>query len=179
MFYISITKKLVLELLNTTANGEVKTLANLQFMLGFPEHQISQVLEHVASLFNLSDIYKSVEVWDHRHAQKILSVLSSVFKYISCDEDWNWNDTHYDHKQEFDDEFMDEWDEILQDDEWFDMIVEKISLSQFDASISLFEETVDNSTESWDEMPSEILEAIERVEKNVNMKVFKTHYIFL
>lgn len=58
---------------------------------------------------------------------------------------------------------MDEWDEILQDDELFDMIVENISLSQFDASISLLEETTDNSTESWDEMPSEILEAIERV----------------
>lgn len=34
-------KELVLELLNTTANGEVKTLTNLQFMLGFSEHQIS------------------------------------------------------------------------------------------------------------------------------------------
>ena len=49
-------KELVLELLNTTANGEVKTFTNLQFMLGFSEHQISQVLENVASLFNLSDI---------------------------------------------------------------------------------------------------------------------------
>ena len=132
-------------------------------MLGFSEHQISQVLENVTSLFNLSDIYKSVEVWDQRHAQKILSVLSSVFKDISCDEDWNWNGTHYDHNQEFDDEFMDEWDEILQDNELFDMIVENISLSQFDASISLLEETADNSTESLDEMPTEILEAIERV----------------
>ena len=132
-------------------------------MLGFSEHQISQVLENVASLFNLSDIYKSVEVWDQRHAQKILSVLSSVFKDISCDEDWNWNGTHYDHNQEFDDEFMDEWDEILQDNELFDMIVENISLSQFDASISLLEEMADNSTESLDEMPTEILEAIERV----------------
>ena len=117
----------------------------------------------MASLFNLSDIYKSVEVWDQRHAQKILSVLSSVFKDISCDEDWNWNDTHYDHNQEFDDEFMDEWDEILEDNELFDMIVENISLSQFDASISLLEETVDNSTESSDEILSEVLEAIERV----------------
>ena len=156
-------KELVLELLNTTANGEVKTLTNLQFMLGFSEHQISQVLENVASLFNLSDIYKSVEVWDQRHAQKILSVLSSVFKDISCDEDWNWNGTHYDHNQEFDDEFMDEWDEILQDNELFDMIMENISLSQFDASISLLEEMAENSTESSDEMPTEILEAIERV----------------
>jgi len=52
---------------------------------------------------------------NQRHAQKILSVLSSVFKDISCDEDWHWNGTHFDHNQEFDDEFMDEWDEILQD----------------------------------------------------------------
>ena len=49
----------LISLLNTTANGEVKTLTNLQLMLGFSEHQISQVLENVASLFNLSDIYKS------------------------------------------------------------------------------------------------------------------------
>ena len=49
---------------------------------------------------------------------------------------------------------MDEWDEILQDNELFVMIVENISLSQFDASISQLEETADNSTESSDEMPS-------------------------
>ena len=52
---------------------------------------------------------------------------------------------------------MDEWDEILQDNELFDMIVENISLSQFDASISLLATTLDNSTESLDdEMPSDI-----------------------
>ena len=45
---------------------------------------------------------------------------------------------------------MDEWDEILQDNELFNMIVENISLSQFDASISLLEGMVDNSTESSD-----------------------------
>ena len=132
---MNITKELVLKLLNTTAKGEVKTLTNLHFMLGFSEHQISQVLENVASIFTLSDIYKSVEVWDERHAQKILSVISSVFEDVSCDK--NWNGTHFDSNYEFDDEFMDEWDEILQDNELFDMIVENISLSQFDASISL------------------------------------------
>ena len=155
-------KELVLKLLNTTAKGEVKTLTNLHFMLGFSEHQISQVLENVASIFTLSDIYKSVEVWDERHAQKILSVISSVFEDESCDK--NWNGTHFDSNYEFDDEFMDEWDEILQDNELFDMIVENISLSQFDASISLLAATLDNSTESLDdEMPSDILEVIERV----------------
>ena len=106
-------KELVLKLLNTTAKGEVKTLTNLHFILGFSEHQILQVLENVASIFTLSDIYKSVEVWDERHAQKILSVISSVFEDVSCDK--NWNGTHFDSNYEFDDEFMDEWDEILQE----------------------------------------------------------------
>ena len=117
----------------------------------------------MAILFNLSDIYKSVEVWDEHHAQKTLSVLSSVFRDISCDKDWNPNGTHCERNQEFDDEFMDEWGQILQDNELFDTIVENISLSKFDASISLLDETVDSSTESLDEMPSGILEAIERV----------------
>ena len=57
-------KTLVLKFLDTTANGEVRTLTNLHFMFGFSEHQISQVLENVTSIFTLSDIYESVEVWD-------------------------------------------------------------------------------------------------------------------
>ena len=39
-----------------------------------------------------------------------------------------------------------------------------MSLSQLDGSISMLEETLDNSTESLDdEMPADILAAIERV----------------
>ena len=72
-----------------------------------------------------------------------------MFEDVSCDKDWNG--THFDSNHEFDDDFMDEWDEIRQDNELFDMIVENISLSQFDASISLLEETLDNSTESLDD----------------------------
>ena len=155
-------KTLVLKLLNTTANGEVKTLTNLHFMLGFSEHQISQVLENVASIFTLSDIYKSVEVWDKRHAQKILSVISTVFGDVTCDRDLNG--THFDSSIEFDDEFMDEWDEIFQENELFDMIVDNMSLPQLDGSITMLEETLDNSTESLDdEMPADILAAIKRV----------------
>ena len=48
-------------------------------MLGFSEHQIFQVLENVAYIFTLSDVYNLVEIWDKRHAHKILLVLSSVF----------------------------------------------------------------------------------------------------
>ena len=124
-------------------------------MLGFSECQISQVLENVASIFTLSDIYKSVEAWEKRHAQKILSVISTVFGDVTCDRDLNG--THFDSSIEFDDEFMDEWDEIFQDNELFDMIVDNMSLSQLDGSISMLEETLDNSTESLDdEMPADI-----------------------
>ena len=48
---------------------------------------------------------------------------------------------------EFDDECMDECDEIFQDNELFDIIVDNISLSHLDGSISMLEETLDNSTE--------------------------------
>jgi len=155
-------KTLVLKLLNTTANGEVKTLTNLHFMLGFSEHQISQVLENVASMFTLSDIYKSVEVWDKRHAQKILSVISIVFEDVTCDTDLNG--AHFESNNEFDDKLVDEWDDIFQDNELFDMIVNNISLSQLDGSISMLEESLDNSTESLDdEIPPGILIAIERI----------------
>lgn len=41
---IKYRKLLVMKLFNTAANGNVKTLTNLQFMVGFSEHQISQVL---------------------------------------------------------------------------------------------------------------------------------------
>ena len=95
-------KELLLKLLNSTAKGEVKTLRDLHFMSGFSEHQTSQVLENVAPIFTLPDI----EVWDERHAQRILSVISSVLEDISCDKDWNG--THFDSNHEFDDEFIDE-----------------------------------------------------------------------
>ena len=34
-------KSLVVQLVNTIANGDIKTLTNMQFMLGFADHQIS------------------------------------------------------------------------------------------------------------------------------------------
>ena len=37
----------------------------------------------------------------------------------------------------FDEELLDEWNEILQDDELFDMIVDNLSLSQLHSSINV------------------------------------------
>ena len=85
-----------------------------------------------------------------------------MFGDVTCDRDSNG--THFDGSIEFDNEFMDEWDEIFQVYELFDMIVDNISLSQLDGSISMLKETLDNLTESLDdEMPADILAAIDRV----------------
>ena len=111
-------KSLVRQLVNTTANGDVKTLTNLQFMLGFTDHQISQVAENLKVLFTLSDVYQFVEIWDKRHAVKILSVINDVFKDVQEDNQSHClpsegnNDDYV-----FDEELLDEWNEILQDEE--------------------------------------------------------------
>ena len=48
-------------------------------MLGFSEHQITQVLNNLLQIFTMSDVYNAVEIWDKRHAEKILSVINSLF----------------------------------------------------------------------------------------------------
>lgn len=71
-------KSIVIKLLNTTAHGDVRTLTNLQFMLGFSKHQITQVLDNLDRIFSLFDVYKFVEIWDMQHALEILTVIGSV-----------------------------------------------------------------------------------------------------
>lgn len=153
-------KALVMKLLSTTANGEIKILTNLQFMLGFSEHQISQVLKNVGGIFTLSDVFKAVEVWDRRHAQKILSVINVVFDGVTSDTDLNAASPEDNYT--FDDELLDEWNNVLQDDELSDMIIDNMSLSQLDGSI--LEGKQNDSSESMDEeMPSDVLAAIEDI----------------
>jgi len=153
-------KSLVRQLVNTSAYGDVKTLTNLHFMLGFTDHQISQVAENLGMLFTLSDVYQFIEIWDKRHAVKILSVINDVFRDVKEDNQSHClssddNDDNY----VFDDELLDEWDEILQDDELFDMIVDNLSLSQLHSS--MFEEEHFSSESIEAGVPSAALEIIE------------------
>ena len=153
-------KSLVRQLVNTSAYGDVKTLTNLQFMLGFTDHQISQVAENLGMLFTLSDVYQFIEIWDKRHAVKILSVINDVFRDVKEDNQSHClssddNDDNY----VFDDELLDEWDEILQDDELFDMIVDNLSLSQLHSSMFEEEHFSNESIEAG--VPSAALEIIE------------------
>ncbi|KAJ7394588.1 hypothetical protein OS493_000406 [Desmophyllum pertusum] len=151
-------KSLVIKLVNTTAHGNVKTLTNLKFMFGFSEHQITQVIENLGMIFTLSDVFKVVEIWDKRHALKILSVVSDVFNDVSSSNQ-SFDLTSEDKEYDFDDELLDEWNEVLQDDDLFDMIVDNLSLSQLQNSL-LEEELVSNDSLEA-EVPSAVLANVE------------------
>ena len=114
-------KSIVIKLLNTTAHGDVKTLTNLQFMLGFSKHQITQVLDNLDIIFSLSDVYKVVEIWDIRHALEILSVISDVCNDASADIQSFDRTPLEDNEYDFDEE-LDEWNEILRDNDLIDFV---------------------------------------------------------
>ncbi|XP_068724074.1 ATP-dependent helicase wrn-1-like [Montipora capricornis] len=80
-------KSIIRQLVGTAANGNVKTLTNLQFMLGFSQYQISQVLDNLHRIFSTADVCNLVEIWDRRHTQRILSIVSNVFKDINVNSD--------------------------------------------------------------------------------------------
>jgi hypothetical protein len=119
-------------------------------MLGFSEHQITQVLNNIDQIFTMSDVCSAVEIWDKRHAEKILNIIiNSVFGDLLVDE--HLHDSRGESvldMYEFDDELLDDWQEVLQDNDMFDMIVENLSLSQLQDS--LIDER-DMSSDSQDE----------------------------
>ena len=57
-------KTILIKLLNSTAHGDVRTLSNLKFMLGFTDHQITHVLDNLDVIFSLPDVYGFVGIWD-------------------------------------------------------------------------------------------------------------------
>ena len=152
-------KELRVELANTTAKAEIKTLTNIRLMLGFSEHQITQVLNNLHQIFTMSDVYNAVEIWDKTHAEKILSAINSLFGDILPGE--HFHDMRRESVSdvcEFDDELLDDWQEILQDNDMYDMIIENLSLSQIQDS--LIDECDMSSSDSQDECMVAVLENI-------------------
>lgn len=149
-------KSIVMQLVGATANGNVKTLTNLQFMLGFSWHQISQVLDNLTKIFTIADIYSFVEIWDKKHAERILSTLSNVFDDINTNIGLPVSE-HNDN-YEFDDELLEEWNEILQDDELYEMILDNLSLSQL--QMSAVEE---GANESFNDVMPAVLATVENM----------------
>ena len=153
-------KSIIMQLVGTAANGNVKTLTNLQFILGFSQYQISQVLDNLHRIFSIADVCNLVEIWDRRHAQRILSIVSNVFKDINVNSDSlvAVNDTD---NSEFDDELLDEWHEFLQDDELYEMIVDNMSVSHLE-SPALEEENANDSCND-DVMTPAVLATVENM----------------
>ena len=151
-------KTILIKLLNTTARGDVKTLTNLQFMLGFSEHQITQVLDNLDVIVSLSDVYRFVEIWDMCHARESLKVISNVFNDVATGIQSSEPSPLEDNGYDADEELLDEWNEFLQDDDLFEMIVDNLSLSQIDDSL-LEQEPVCTSQET--ELPSAVLATVE------------------
>lgn len=126
--------------MKTTSMCQINIFTDISFVLGFSELQIQQVLNNIESLFIAQDIYEYIEIWDLRHANKILQVLADTFN----DTDENNLD-----KADIDDLMDDLWVEecmsLLEDDELLakatDVFLQDISMLQI---TSLLEENLSN-----------------------------------
>ena len=126
-------KSLLVDFVGMVANANLETLTNIQFMLGFGDLQISEVLHNVQHIFEMSVVSRTVEVWHKRHAQEIIWVIGKTFHDINV----NSNDAYDDddeHNVVFSEDLFDKWSDILLDDELLVMVMDNISLSQMDTS---------------------------------------------
>jgi len=64
-----------------------------------------------------------------------------------------------DNEYDFDEELLDEWNEILQDNDLIDMIVDNLSISQLENSLLEIEPDCNNFEET--EVPSAVLATVE------------------
>ena len=127
-------KVLVYELINKSESGQLKTLTNPQFLLGFTELQISQVMDNAEKIFSIDDVYFFVEIWNLKHAHKILEILSQVYGDVLEIEDlFDDDQIHGDCDYELDD-LNEQWDNLLHDDSLFELAIDNMSLSQLEIS---------------------------------------------
>ena len=154
-------KLLISNLVSTAAKTDIKTLTGITLLLGFSELQIQQVLDNLHKLFSPSDICKFVEVWDMKHCNKILSIIKNIFKDIEDHPDTNGNSsTEMDGMDDI--VLIDDWENLLDDSELFDMAIENISVSLLEESFT--EQNAYLSSASLNtSLPAEVLETIKRI----------------
>lgn len=129
-------KVLVYELINKSGSGQLKTLTNPKFLLGFTELQISQVMDNVDKIFSVDDVYFFGEIWNLKHAHKILEILSKVYGDVLEIEDlFDDDQIHGDCDYELYD-LNEQWDNSLHDDSLFELAIDNMSLSQLEISTS-------------------------------------------
>lgn len=154
-------KSLALELCNTSTGAEpIKTIINPQFLLGFSEHQISQVIDNLDKIFSFDDVLAYVEIWDKKHAFKILEIVSQVYGDV--------HDVHLDQylcKQDSSQHMSDSydldiglWDDLIEDDSLFELALDNLSLSQLDVTTQMTRDESHNAV-----VPGAALDALEQL----------------
>ena len=121
-----------MDLIKKSKDENVKRLIKPE--LGFPELQISQVLENVDKICTVEDVSSYVEIWNLKHAFKILEFITEVYGDV-CElqqNDFNDDQSQYgfDHELELDEQ----WDDLLNGDTLFELALENLSLSQLEMS---------------------------------------------
>lgn len=155
-------KSLVMELLRKSAFGHVKSLTNLSSLLGFSELQIEQVVINCETLFCLEDVLRSIEIWDMRHAKKILDVLSDVFGDIDSSVLNMLDNTGVESDDECDDdELLGEWAALAEDEELLNKLTNSFSFSEMD---STYQDAAQKSLDCSDVSPVALASL-----KNVNV----------
>ena len=84
-------------------------------------------------IFSTADVYNLVEIWDRRHVQRILSIVSNVIQDININSDSlvavNETDSYG-----FVDKVLEEKHKFLQGNELYEMAVDNLSLSLLGSS---------------------------------------------
>ena len=145
-------KTLIKTLMLKSRNHQIKSLSHPQFLLGFSEVQVSQVCKNCAEIFTLQDILSKVEIWDMKHAHKILEILNEVFEDVSAMDDACINDMLNESEECF---MMEEWEDIAQDDLLLELALENLSISHLDNS----ESDIDESSNV--DVPASVMDLLE------------------
>ena len=147
---------LVHELISKSPGGQLPTLTNLQFMLGFSNQQIYQVLENCSKIFTLEDVISNVEIWHKQHALKIMASISSIF--VDCGTEITMSENIEDEEEESD-TWLGDRDRLMDDKELFQLAVENITMSSLDDSEN---DSLDNSVDTRN-IPLAVVSALENL----------------
>ena len=103
-----------------------------------------------------------VEIWNLKHAHKILEILSQVYGDVLEIEDlFDDDQIHRDCDYELDD-LNEQWDNLLHDDSLFELAIDNMSLSQLEISTC----DVLNSSVNWSgncEVPGAAMDVLENL----------------
>lgn len=131
-------KSLLMKLIGKSAHGHVKSLTNLNTLLGFSEIQIEQVVDNCENIFCLEDVMRTVEIWDMCHAKTILDVLGHVFGDIAVNIDNMGHGSEAESNDELDelddDELLGEWAALVEDEDLLNLLTDSLSFSLMDST---------------------------------------------